>query len=208
MLRPIAFSLTFSIAVGLAMFGASQARATTIIEILCSSTETCGGKYTGTTADGTIFVANPLPTNPSTGTGVFQPFKRVQRNGSGLQSGFSTDESGPDINFDTKGGLWTRSVQMWEFDFFTINNVGYVELILDANEAGQAQSSKNQITLTQMQIFIGSNADLARPEAADNDPNTTGYTGPGSMPSRRPTTLCSGLRRYGRSTTPPMAMSM
>ena len=65
----------------------------TVIEILCTSTEGCG-KFIGTTPDGTTFLANPEPTMPSTGTGVFQPWKRVQKHGAGqgaLQSGFNSD---------------------------------------------------------------------------------------------------------------------
>ena len=54
----------------------------------------------GTTADGTTFVADPNPSQPSTGTGVFQPFVRIQATGSrggGLQNGFNTDAKEPEI---------------------------------------------------------------------------------------------------------------
>src|SRR3972149_7885201 len=81
----------------------------------------------GITADFTRFEAEPNPSNPATGTGVFQPFLRIGAgNGalfckdhdspcplhnSGLQLGFNTDAQGSDTNFDTKGGSdWTRSV--------------------------------------------------------------------------------------------------
>lgn len=33
----------------------------------------------GTTSDGTVFMASPNPTNPSTGTGVFEPFVRIDQ---------------------------------------------------------------------------------------------------------------------------------
>ena len=90
--------------------GMASAQATTI-EILCTASEPCG-QSSGTTADGTIFEAAANPTEPSTGTGVFKPFVRVQAQGnSDTQSGYNTDYS-PDngINFDTKSGIWTHSV--------------------------------------------------------------------------------------------------
>lgn len=126
---------------------------------------------TGTAPDGTIFLGDPNPTEPATGTGVFEPFKRVQNTGpnGGLQNGFNTDASEPDINFDTKNGSdWTRSVLFSELG--VIN--GYYVLQLDANESGKATSTENQITITQMEIFIGPG--LANPEATSGD---TGYTG-------------------------------
>src|SRR5438132_6294311 len=46
----------------------------------------------GTTADGTTFVADPNPSQPSTGTGVFQPFVRIQATGS-RGGGYRTDST-------------------------------------------------------------------------------------------------------------------
>lgn len=161
---------------GLAL--SSTAHATLEIEILCTSTEPCG-KYTGTAADGTIFIANSDPTNPSTGTGVFQPFKRVQEGpgSTGQQNGFNTDAGQPDINFDTKAGLWTRSVLIGEFEFVNIGGQTFFELDLDANESGRADSEANQIVITELQIFIGSDPNLANPEATNTGIGGTGYTG-------------------------------
>jgi hypothetical protein len=130
----------------------------------------------GTTADGTIFVADPNPTSPSTGTGVFQPFVRIQRStgdGGGLEHGFNTDAKEPDINFETKGGKWTRSVRFGELS--TID--GYYWLSLDANQLGCSQCDRNTITLTDMQIYIGSDPNLANPEATTSGVAGTGYTG-------------------------------
>ncbi len=48
------------------------------------------------TNDGTIFEANANPTSPSTGTGVFQPFVRIQATGSSQQtSSFTAKPSDP-----------------------------------------------------------------------------------------------------------------
>ena len=167
---------------------------TQIIEILCTSSETCG-KYSGATADGTLFTAAPNPSQPSTGTGVFQPFVRIQRassnannprdecNGSGdcvnvngtqvpSENGFNTDAKQNDINFDTKEGTWTRSVLMSEFEILP---GGYILLSLDANQLGKAGEQINRIVITQMEIFIGPG--LANPEASNTFLEGTGYNG-------------------------------
>lgn len=144
----------------------------------------------GVTNDLTRFEAEPNPTNPATGTGVFQPFLRIgagngslyckDRNSpcpshnSGLQVGFNTDANGSDTNFDTKGGSdWTRSVLFSELGIIE----GYYVLSLDANQLGSATSQKNRITITDMQIYVGSDPDLANPEAVGSGPYGNGYTG-------------------------------
>ena len=147
----------------------------TEIHILCAEGEAGCTDYTGTTGDGTIFTANPNPTLPATGTGVFQPFLRTQtakKHGKkhGFESGYNTDAGEPIINFDTKNGSqWTRSVKVGELGVFDINGVDYIELALDANQKGKATSRKNRITITELQIFIGGDL-LANPEAASTEP--------------------------------------
>ena len=126
----------------------------------------------GTAPDGTLFVADPNPTSPSTGTGVFEPFVRLGggnslSQGDGLQVAFNTDAKDPAINFDTKGGLWTRSVLFSELT--PVN--GYYVLSLDANQAGKATSAENRISITNMEIFIAPG--LSNPESAGG----TGYSG-------------------------------
>ncbi|NQU70343.1 MAG: PEP-CTERM sorting domain-containing protein [Rhodospirillales bacterium] len=87
--------------------------------------------------------------------------------------GFNTDAATSDntigkINYDTKssdgapGSGWTRSVKWSELD----SSDGYITLKLDANEHGSSSSANNLIVITEMQIFIGPNSDLAHPEAA------------------------------------------
>jgi hypothetical protein len=164
------------------------------IHILCSETDAgCldfGGPAPGSgidsnageTADGTIFTASPNPTEPSTGTGVFNPFLRVQDAGAkadvdyaagstdplnpagtfSSESGFNTDMNiGNQMNYQAKPGDgtaahgWTRSVMFGELD----TSDGYVTLKLDANEHGKASSANNLIVITEMQIFVGQGLD-------------------------------------------------
>jgi hypothetical protein len=152
-----------------------------VIEILCTESEGCGD-YTGTAPDGTIFLADPNPTDPSTGTGVFEPFKRDQQpsngNGGYLQNGFNSDAGEPDINFDTKNGSdWTRSVLFSELGVIDIGGQLYYGLQLDANQNSKGNTESNQIVITDMQIYIGSDPDLSNPEATNTGVDGTGYTG-------------------------------
>ncbi len=127
---------------------------------------------TGTTADGTIFVADPNPTEPSTGTGVFEPFHRVQvtgRTDDTLQNGYNTEAGEPDINYDTKGGKWTDSILLGDLGVVEEGGVEYYVLSLDANEPGRYGSLANEIDITDIQIYLGTS--FAEPELTD------GYTG-------------------------------
>jgi hypothetical protein len=121
-------------------------------------------------------MAEPNPTNPSTGTGVFEPFLRIGAgNGAlvtpgdeGHQLGYNTDTGEPDINYDTKDGSnWTRSVLFSELGVIE----GYYVLSLDANETSKGTTEENQITILDMQIYVGGSA-LQYPEA------NGGYTEP------------------------------
>ena len=161
----LAFSLTISGAIGVFVPYTANAQ---VIEILCAQTEPCGSSI-GVTADGTIFSADPNPTAPATGTGVFQPFVRIQ-DSSGTQLGYNTDTTNPDINFDTKAGIWTHSITLGDLGTSVIDGLTYFQFQLDTNESGKADSLENQIDITDIQIYLGG-AELATPEAYG------GYTG-------------------------------
>lgn len=149
------------------VFVANSANAQ-VIEILCAQSEPCG-LTTGVTADGTIFSAEANPTEPATGTGVFQPFVRLQ-DSSGTQLGYNTDTSNPDINYDTKAGIWTHSITLGDLGTTTIDGLAYYQFQLDANENGAADTLANQIDITDIQIYLGG-AELMTPELYG------GYTG-------------------------------
>jgi len=150
------------------------------------------GDY-GYTEDGTYFVGDPNPTEPSTGTGVFEPFVRIQGTGHGWcddqlvescdsdstqQLGMNTDVRPNKTNYDTKGGShWTRSITLGEVGIVEINGVTYYEFLLDANEEGRATSDANQIELTDVQIYVNSDAMFANPELSGLGIDGTGYTG-------------------------------
>src|SRR5687767_1455521 len=130
---------------------------------------------TGTAPDGTVFLGDPNPTEPSTGTGVFNPFLRVHlpTSGNGNENGFNTDHGSVGINFTTKDGAWTHSVLLSQLALVTYGTGVYYQLQLDANEIGTAEG--NIITLSDMQIFVGPG--LSDPEATGGGNANTGYAG-------------------------------
>lgn len=201
-----AFVAATTAATMLAVFAPEDARADLllpasdqVIKILCKESEGCGS-FSGTTGDGTQFTSAPNPTTPSTGTGVFEPFVRIQRPSAGIgrnydpsnpcngngdcvdigggvmvasENGFNTDANSGQANFDTKGGSdWTRSVKMSEF---TVTSGGFLVLSLDANQLGKSTEDINRLVITQLEIYIGPG--LANPEASNSGIEDTGYDG-------------------------------
>jgi hypothetical protein len=165
--------------IGIILFSLSFTPVTnaTAINILCTQAEyevdsSCGG-YTGSTTDGTIFQANANPTTPSSGTGVFNPFVRVQNNGNtNVQNGYNSDATNSEgLNYDTKPGIWTHSVLFGDLGTVEIGGFTYYQFSLDANESGSATSNANKIDITDIQIYVGNDANMAKPELG------SGYTG-------------------------------
>jgi len=172
-----------------------------IVNIWCVQGEAGCINYQGSAPDGTQFAASPNPTQPSTGTGVFEPFIRIQRPSSGIErnggidpnpcngsgdcvdigggllisseNGFNSDAGQGQINFDTKSS-WTRSVSMGESGVVP-GSGGFIILSLDANQLGKATEDINKIVITQMEIYIGPN--LGNPEASGSGIEDTGYAG-------------------------------
>src|SRR5258708_4708187 len=76
--------------------------------------------------NGALFYSSDIQ---PTGTGVIQPFVRIQ--GKPTESGYNTD--GP-IEFDTKdhtGQNWTHSITLSQVPIVTIGGVQYREFLLD-----------------------------------------------------------------------------
>lgn len=95
-------------------------------------------------AGGALF-ANVDPSG-SQGTGVFEPFVRIQGTGQGdTQEGYNTDGT---LEFDTKAGVWTHSVEFTDMDLFTCADFAagdtdcdgtaeYYLFVLDYNQTAQ-----------------------------------------------------------------------
>src|SRR6266516_6866973 len=103
---------------------------------------------TGSNDSGTINNAQFVFTTPQpTGTGVIQPFLRVQNDPS--EQGYNTSGGTP---FDDKAGPWTHNLTFADLmtTAVTINGANYFKLLLDINEPG---GSKSTISLDQLQLY-------------------------------------------------------
>ncbi len=82
-----------------------------------------------------------------TGTGVIDPFLRVQADGS--EQGYNTSGGTP---FDEKAGPWTHDIQFSDLQATTVtlNGGQYFQLLLDVNEPG---GSNSLISLDQLQFY-------------------------------------------------------
>src|SRR3954462_2670584 len=86
-------------------------------------------------------------TQQPTGTGVIQPFLRVQNTPN--EQGYNTSGGTP---FDDKAGPWTHNVKVSDLAATAVNIDGviYFKLLLDANEPG---GKKSLVTLDQLQFY-------------------------------------------------------
>lgn len=79
----------------------------------------------------------------ATGTGVFEPFVRIQRNGS--EAGYNTDGA---VEFETKQGSWTHSIQLSDIPLCPDGDS--YDFKLDINEA----SSESKLSLDVLKIYL------------------------------------------------------
>ena len=107
---------------------------------------TGGGDASGT-INGAIFqFTNQQPT----GTGVIDPFLRLQDNPN--EQGYNTSGGTP---FDAKAGIWTHDITFADLSASstTINGVLYYTVLLDVNEAS---GKKSLISLDELQFYTSS----------------------------------------------------
>ena len=92
--------------------------------------------------------------NVASGTGVFDPFLRIQANGT--EAGYNSNASHPDL--DAKGGIWTHALSLSSVAV----TGGYRDFYLDIKET--ASKLNPLLSLDQLQLFLTTN------------PLLTGYT--------------------------------
>ena len=103
---------------------------------------------TGSNDSGTINGAEFVFTNQQpTGTGVIQPFLRLEN--SPVEQGYNTSGGTP---FDDKAGPWTHDLTFSDLQCTTVtlNGTSYFKLLLDVNEPG---GNKSLISLDQLQFY-------------------------------------------------------
>jgi len=98
-----------------------------------------------------FFQADPQPT----GTGVIQPFVRIQR--TGTERGYNTDAR--PVEFDTKDqNQWTHSLSLASLSPVSINGTAYYQFLLDVNESGS--DTKRLLSMNDFRVYLGDSPSL------------------------------------------------
>jgi hypothetical protein len=105
--------------------------------------------YAVTGSNGVIWQI--IDTQP-VGTGVFEPFLRLQNRGT--ESGLNTDAKNV---LDNKDGIWTHSVLWSTVGTVELNGISYYPLTLDINES--KSKSGRYLSLDVLQLFSGTMPD-------------------------------------------------
>jgi PEP-CTERM motif-containing protein len=132
----------------------SFAASTRVQAAVIDCTDGCAGVSDGSVVNGALFYTT---SNQSTGTGVIEPFLRIQANST--EDGHNTDASKP-AN-DEKTGIWTHSVLVGDLHVETIGGTPYYEFLLDIN---QNTGGDDNAILSLDQVIIctgGATGDLA-----------------------------------------------
>ncbi len=152
--RPVTSPRRLLAAVAVAALATSPARADLVSLTSAGSSAVINGAL--------LEQADPHPT----GTGVFDPFVRIQMNG--YESGFNTDAKKPAL--DAKAGTWTRSLLLSSLVADSYKGTNYYKFALDINE--QANAANSLISLNDFQLFLANSPTI----------NSLGaLSGPGSV---------------------------
>jgi len=124
------------------MFAIASLAQATVVDLINNDQGSFTNQY-GTTI---IQFTQPQPT----GTGVIDPFLRVQANGT--EQGYNTSGGTP---FDDKAGPWTHDIQFSDLQTttVTVNGTSYFKILVDLNEPNGAKST---IDLTNLQFYTSS----------------------------------------------------
>lgn len=131
------------------LFAASASHAAPVIYDLTSGIEGPPLVQDTATINGAIFVA-PSGSYDATGSGVFNPFVRIQNAPS--EQGYNTSDR--DVQFDEKTDPnFTRDLLFSSVPVVTLNNVSYLEFVLDIDE--NASANGRYLSLDRLQLFVG-----------------------------------------------------
>ena len=128
--------------------GGQNAYADVVIDL---TTAGSSGSAAGTIG-GTFVVEQISP--QSTGTGVIDPFLRIQAVGN--EGGYNTDGA---VEYDAKAGIWTHAIQLSDLASSVVNigGVSYYRFMLDINQnTGGSPTDpvpNEHLSLNQIQIF-------------------------------------------------------
>lgn len=163
-----------SAAVGLTcLWQAGSASATTNYYDLTAT----GSSATG--YGGAMFSVPDISTGP-VGTGVLDPFVRIQELGggspkaNGIESGFNTDNSKVRLldNHDKGGSNWDHGVRLGDLCKITVGGKDYYEFSLDINQQGDTKNSG--LSMDQFKLYY---ADTGTMSNYQDYSNGSGYGG-------------------------------
>ena len=141
-------SARFYFSAGLLAAAISGAANATSIDLSGAS---CTGACSGTGSNGTIYKQT---LDKPTGTGVFQPFLRLDAKPG--EEGYNADYgNASQPRYDEKVGNWTHSLQFEDLTLVDIGGTNYYEFLLDLDEpnAENKKDTKWHISLENVQIF-------------------------------------------------------
>jgi len=157
----VRFTALTAAAVAVTALGGSKANAETVFDLT-------GPVPQSTTINGAIFTTN---VQQPTGTGVIDPFVRLETNQS-IEKGFNTDfrpiEAGNDAKQDAQ---YTHSLKVADLQA----TGGYYQFLLDINQNNSGPGHQSLLNLNDLKVFVA------------NSPTLNGYTGTGF--SSGPSTL-------------------
>ncbi len=99
------------------------------------------------------------------GTGVFQPFVRIQQHGANqtIEEGFNTGNTaakGPNRvldDHDNGGSNWNHAIKLSDLSTVTVNGHQYYEFLLDINEPGNYGSG---LSLDAFKLYVAGQGDI------------------------------------------------
>lgn len=106
-----------------------------------------------------------------TGTGVIEPFLRVQMKGT--ERGYNTAGT---LQFDTKSGIWTHPIQVGQLAGVNIGGIQYAQFLLDINESNSADGV--YLSLNYMKFYLAGVNNLTgygEPSPLNGDGSGTGF---------------------------------
>jgi len=116
--------------------------------------------------DGYAIFQRELDLSYSVGSGVFEPFVRVQKKGT--EEGYNSD--GSPLWEDTKGGTHTHSITLDYIPIVDIGGTNYREFELDINEGGKGSPNK-MVGIDLIDIYLEATGSLTGDPS--NDPPFT-----------------------------------
>jgi len=131
----------------------------TSVTFLCASGEVRANSIIDLTSPHAAGMGNGawyIQTDPQpTGTGVIQPFVRIQN--TGTESGYNTD--GRPVDLQTKdSNQWSRALKISEIPVVQYNGQSYRQFLLDVNEQGSG--SGRLLSLDQIEVYLANTGDI------------------------------------------------